>query len=654
LGARAQQLLDAGVYLLIVISVVSASMAMLEKLPFISAIERFLEDWRITKLTPAEQQHPDIIFVTITDQTLAQFPYRSPIDRHFLSELLQDLQAKQVKGILLDVLIDQATEPEKDAELRETIRTLKVPLVVSYAQGEPLDDDQQAYLDDFVPVEIRGFANLLTDSQQDTVRWIFPGRTLPDGTYIPGAPVRLFEKLGGKPLPPDAPPLALAYRGWRDTETEPFAKRPALIVKTSPEAWFKDKIAVVGADLSLTDRHRSPYAAVYEGNRGIIPGAEFFCFTLAQLRDGRQAPEVGWQGVLALMIACAAAGVLVGRVSMPVVLRVGAALGVGSLIIVGGFAIFRYANLLFPVITPSIATGISLWLTDAYIGRQERDQKKFIQTAFSKYLSPELLNETLGDPSKLSLEAKRREMTFIFTDVAGFTTISEKMDAHTLSIVLNDYFNGMCKIIFEHRGTVDKFIGDAVFAIFNAPKETADHARMAVACALKLDQFAYSFFQKQTNLGRKFGVTRIGVHCGWASVGNFGSNERFEYTALGDAVNTAARLEGLNKYFGTRICVSAATLGSRFDLPHRPLGHIVLKGKTEAMEVMEPLTEARASSGYIQSYLEAYDLLAKSDPGAEAILRSLAEEDPNDGVVKLYLERIAQGYASNYIEMTDK
>ncbi len=649
---RGKQLLNIGVYLLIVLAVSASCMGMLVGLPFVASVERYLADYRIAYLTPPEPQDSGIIFIGITDETLAQFPYRTPIDRHFLSDLLKTLEARGVKGVLLDVLLDQPTEEDKDAEFKKTITEFKVPLAISYARGAPLDDDQQDYEDDFVPLALRGFANIGTDRIDETVRWIYPGDKLPDGTFIPGVAARLYEDLTGKQAPRNQ--IWLRYRGRKDADAPPFPEYPAHNIKVLNPDWFKDKIAVVGADESLIDRYRSPFAARFEGNLGKLPGALFHAYGLAQLLDGRQAPEVGWQSKLALILVCATVGVLLGRIPMGVPLRVGAGLLIVALIVGGGFEAFSYFYILLPIVTPSLATGLALWATDAYTGRQERDQKKFIQAAFSKYLSPALLDEMVNDPTKLSLDAKRREMTFIFTDVAGFTTISEKMDARALSIVLNEYFNGMCKIIFEHGGTVDKFIGDAVFAIFNAPKETEEHARNAVACALKLDGFCYSFYQEQIAKGRRFGITRIGVHCGWASVGNFGSDERFEYTALGDAVNTAARLEGLNKYFGTRLCVSGGTLGAEFDLPHRPLGLIVLKGKTEALEIVEPLTDERSASDFISSYRQAYALLEKGDPGAEPILRQLAQQEPDDGAVKLYLERIESGLMSNYIEMHDK
>jgi class 3 adenylate cyclase len=306
------------------------------------------------------------------------------------------------------------------------------------------------------------------------------------------------------------------------------------------------------------------------------------------------------------------------------------------------------------LVTPSFAFAAAMWGAEAVTGHEARLQKVYIQGVFSRYVSPKVVHQLLSDPKRLSLEGERREMTFLFTDVAGFTTLSEGVESHQLAQVLNNYLEGMCQVILKYDGTVDKFIGDAVFAIFNAPTDQLDHAERAVRCALDLDHFAEQFRAEQNAAGVPFGITRIGIHSGPATVGNFGSHARTEYTALGDAVNTASRLEGLNKFFGTRICVSEMTRAHCDGLPFRPIGLVVVKGKTHALGINEPLSEERASADYIARYRHAY---ARLESGAEeslALFEALYAENPYDGCVAVHVERLRAGTRSTEIAMTEK
>ena len=155
------------------------------------------------------------------------------------------------------------------------------------------------------------------------------------------------------------------------------------------------------------------------------------------------------------------------------------------------------------------------------------------------------------------------EMTFLFTDLEGFTFYTESVAPALLVSTLNDYLDGVCAIAMDHGGTIDKIVGDAVHVMFNAPLDQLDHAARAVRCGLAIDAFAQRFAADPARLaaaGRVFGVTRIGINTGRAVVGNFGGRRRFDYTAHGDAINTAARLEAANKMLGTRICVARATV----------------------------------------------------------------------------------------------
>jgi class 3 adenylate cyclase len=315
---------------------------------------------------------------------------------------------------------------------------------------------------------------------------------------------------------------------------------------------------------------------------------------------------------------------------------------------------YAYGIPLVPLLAPTLALLLALWLMDVIIGRAERQQRQFIQGAFSRYVSPAVVDQLVDDPSALSIKGDRREVTFIFTDIASFTTLSEGLTSEKLSEVLNAYLDGACAIILRYQGTIDKFIGDAIMAIFNAPIPQPDHAERAVKCALELDVYAEEFKKAQNAAGIPIGVTRIGIHTGIATVGNFGSATRMDFTALGDTVNTAARTEGVNKYFGTRICVTEETVSACPNLKFRPIGDVVLKGKTKPVGLFSPVSEAEAATNVTPDYMAAYELLKASDPKGIEAFRSLATQYPTDAIIAYHCRRIDAGATSTLIVLEDK
>ncbi len=176
----------------------------------------------------------------------------------------------------------------------------------------------------------------------------------------------------------------------------------------------------------------------------------------------------------------------------------------------------------------------------------------------------------------------------------------------------------MTDLVFEHDGTVAKIVGDALHVLFGAPGEQPDHAARAVACALALDEYAQAFRERWHKKGIALGVTRIGVHAGPAIVGNFGGGRFFDYTAYGDTINIAARLEAANKQLGTRICVSAILAAKVKDFRGRPVGDLMLRGRSEALRTFEPLRPEQYEDPSTKSYLEAFAKLEAGDPGAIA------------------------------------
>ena len=275
----------------------------------------------------------------------------------------------------------------------------------------------------------------------------------------------------------------------------------------------------------------------------------------------------------------------------------------------------------------------------------ERDAVHLRQ-AFTHYLSPDLVRALAADPGRLKLGGETRVMTFLFTDLEGFTSLTETRGAEALVALLNGYLDGVCGVAMAHGGTVDKIVGDAVHVMFNAPLDQPDHAGRAVACALAMDAFATAFSAAQREAGVPFGKTRIGVNTGPAVVGNFGGARRFDYTAHGDAINTAARLEAANKALGTRICIAGSTVAGCPAGSFRPIGTLMLRGKAQGVPVFEPAASDADPAAFELRYAEAFARLATGEEeGAQAML-VLHAERPDDAVLALHARRIGAGERS--------
>jgi adenylate cyclase len=262
--------------------------------------------------------------------------------------------------------------------------------------------------------------------------------------------------------------------------------------------------------------------------------------------------------------------------------------------------------------------------------------------AFAQYLSPDLVKTLSKNPDQVRLGGEEREMTFLFTDLQGFTRFTETLAPERLVSTLNEYLDGLCQIATDHGGTIDKIVGDAVHVMFNAPLAQPDHARRAIAAALEMNVFAGDFALRMKKRNMDFGATRIGINTGRAIVGNFGGKARFDYTAHGDAINTAARLEAANKTFGTLVLMSKATREAAPDLMARPLGALTLRGKTEETEVFEPLAPGDASADYANLLAQILRRSKSAPAAALAALDELSRQHPEDGALARMRERLAQ------------
>jgi len=283
----------------------------------------------------------------------------------------------------------------------------------------------------------------------------------------------------------------------------------------------------------------------------------------------------------------------------------------------------------------------SVETTRGYQRRQQEAERA--RTQLARYFSPSLADRLVGPDAALDLGAQRRDVTVMFTDITGFTTLAESLEPHLIEELLNDYLTGMSEIVFAHGGTLLKIIGDALNVLFGAPAEQPDHAAQAVACAMALDDYAEAFRDRWKAREINFGATRIGIHSGPALVGNFGSGRYFDYTAYGDTINTAARLEGANKKLGTRICVSDAVVARMQDFRGRPVGHLILRGRHEALPAHEPLIESRHADGLCAAYCTAFAKAEAKDPAALSAFAALLGQASDDGLVSFHLKRLLNG-----------
>jgi adenylate cyclase len=356
--------------------------------------------------------------------------------------------------------------------------------------------------------------------------------------------------------------------------------RAGVAPKVDPSV-FKDKIVFVGATASgLFDVFETPFS------NGKMPGIQVHAAVADDILSNRflrRAPEAT---TLALVAAVALGAGLIAAM-LP---AWWAAAGTALLLVAFGVAALRQFGdgVWWAVTQPAAAAATALFGGVAYQYLAEGREKRRMRRLFGQYVSKDVCDQLVANPALARLGGTRREMTVLFSDIRGFTTVSEQGEPEDIVHLLNEYFSRMVEIVFRHRGTVDKFVGDQVMALFGAPLDDPDHADHAAAAALDMVAELERLCTRWRDEGRPELAIGIGISTGPMIAGNIGSDAIMSYTVIGDAVNLGARLESLNKTYGTRIIISDATrarLTRPFDL--RPLGEVVVKGKTRPVSIFE-------------------------------------------------------------------
>lgn len=411
-----------------------------------------------------------------------------------------------------------------------------------------------------------------------------------------------------------------------------------VVAGTLPPEAFRDKLVLIGASATgIGDLRATPYGGTD------YPGVEIHANIIDNILNQRFLKRGARQAltdVLLILFFGVGIGISLALVS-PRLMWFGLAL-LAPLVAADYFAFLHGWWLNFTV--PAMALTSNVLLVSLYRALVEEKEKRRVRTAFGQFLSPEVIRRLLLNPGLV--EPRKTEITVMFSDIRGFTTISEKLDAQELALFLNQYLSDMTRIVFEHQGTLDKYIGDAVMAFWGAPFEEANHA--VDACNAALDMMAR--VREMQPVWEREGKPRldigIGLNTGVASVGNMGSALRYGYTALGDAVNLSSRLEGLNKEYGTHILANETTVAALKDsnFVFRELDLIRVKGKLQPATIyelagrkMELGTEALARHERFAKGLALYRARRWSE--AQAVFQSVLDTDPNDGPSRLYWGR---------------
>jgi adenylate cyclase len=280
------------------------------------------------------------------------------------------------------------------------------------------------------------------------------------------------------------------------------------------------------------------------------------------------------------------------------------------------------------------------WMREA---RRRQLEAERAHASLSRYFSPQIAARLACEGEGDGMAVHWRDVAAIFTDIASFTSLVETAAPEVLGTLLNEYVGGMTDVVFAHEGTVAKVIGDAIQVLFNAPGDQPDYATRAIACAHDLDAWSEAFRARWKKKGVNFGVTRIGVHAGPALVGNFGGSRFFDYTAYGDTINTTARLETANKFLGTRICASAAVAQAAENFKGRPVGDLMLRGRSEPLRAYEPLPAATFEKPLTTQYSEAFAKLEAGDAAAMPAFAALVGLHADDALAGFHLRRLLNG-----------
>ncbi len=621
------------------------------KLPFLADAERALFDARVIATAPVVRQDRRILLVPYTDDTLIKTRVRSPLDRITLAKALTRLDQMGAKAIGIDILIDQPQDA--DAALIKAFQSMKTPTFLAHASTATAKDkilyEQEQFLDNFQKEIAKGSAvrstSIVIQSDQDNVlrRW---------ADVIPGAPLRIPNAMnpGAKDFTDYTG--SLAYRRPALDDEPLFADLPidnfaddAMFEIPEAVAMLKQQVegryVLIGGHIQDTDLFETPLGrAAGESESKQTWGVDLFAHMLAQMMDNRLLTPISggllWIGALLAVIG----GGLTATTNRRPVLA--GAMFIVQIAITAGLPFLLAGRDFETYGLPAFGWIVGWILGFVIVGSAARalgaEQRKFAQSALGKYLPRDIAATIMKDPDSLKLHGEKREIFVVFTDLEGFTKLSHAIEPEMVASLLNRYLEMLSDVVLDHGGTIDKFVGDAVVAFWGAPISRPDDGERAVKAAMAMHE-AGELFRRTVPKGvPPIGVTRVGLHHGEAIVGNFGGEGRIQYTALGDSMNTAARLESANKQTKSRILISdAAVSRSNMDI-FRPMGNVVLRGRSTKIAIFEPVPDMPAAER------EAFTMIANKaidgDKQALSDLVHLSETKSEDKALTNFVYRL--------------
>lgn len=461
-----------------------------------------------------------------------------------------------------------------------------------------------------------------------------------DSVFTKGYPGLEWLEIGPLRVPVDEQVRALVpYRG--PERSFPYVSATDVLRERVPPEILKGRVVLVGTTApGLQDLRSTPVAPLY-------PGVEIHANLIAGMLDGniKQKPPyvLGAEVVLLTLIGLALA------IGLPFLNPLRAT--VATVVVLGAvfalnLAVWNGGNLVLPLASGILLTAALYALNMSYGYFVESRAKRKITSRFGQYVPPEIADEMSRNPDQFSMEGESRELSVLFSDVRGFTTISEGLDPKALSQLMNAYLTPMTQVIYAQRGTIDKYMGDAIMAFWGAPIDDREHARHAVLAGMEMQRRLAALEPEFAARGWPPLKIGVGVNSGRMSVGNMGSEVRVAYTVMGDAVNLASRLESITKRYGVGMIVGESTRALVPDVVYRELDRVRVKGKEAPVAIFEPIGMQNEVPKDVLDRLKLFQQVlklyrAQDWDQAELQLLNLQRMEPGVVLYKAYLERIA-------------